>query len=100
MAAIALSASACSSLPDMPDVPDWVDPTTWFGDDTTTVAEPDNGQTAAAQQDNGQATADQPTNGQAPDLASLPEKPTASSEADQQKVADSLAADRAHAKYS
>jgi len=98
--AVAISANACSSLPDVPDVPDWVDPTTWFGDDTTTVAEPDNGQTAAAQQDNGQATADQPASGQTPDLASLPEKPTASSEADQQKVADSLAADRAHAKYS
>lgn len=98
--AVAIIANACSSLPDVPDVPDWVDPTTWFGDDTTTVAEPDNGQTAAAQQNNGQATADQPTNGQTPDLASLPEKPTASSEADQQRVANSLAADRAHAKYS
>ena len=35
-----------------------------------------------------------------PILPSLPEKPTASSEADQQKVCPSLAADRAHAKYS
>ena len=107
--AVAMNANACSSLPDMPDVPDWVDPTTWFGDDST-PAQPDNGQTAAAQQDNGQSGDQQQANGQTPtaqqdngktpDLASLPEKPTASSEADQQQVADSLAADRAHAKYS
>ena len=42
--AVAMSASACSSLPDMPSVPDWVDPTTWFSDDSPTVAN-DNGQT-------------------------------------------------------
>jgi hypothetical protein len=41
-------------LPDMPSVPDWVDPTTWFGDDSSTAAN-DNGQT--------------------PDLANLPDKP-------------------------
>ena len=96
--AVAISANACSSLPDMPDVPDWVDPTTWFGDDSTTPVQPDNGQTAAAQQDNGQAAAQQQANGQppatqqdnakTPDLASLPEKPTASSAADQQQVAE------------
>jgi len=98
--AVAVNVNACSSLPDVPDVPDWVDPTTWFGDDSTTVAQPSNTQTADAQQDNTQPGAAPPPNGQAPDLASLPEKPTASSEADQQAVADSLAADRAHAKYS
>ena len=38
--AVAISANACSSLPDVPYVPDWVDPTTWFGDDTTTVRRP------------------------------------------------------------
>ena len=52
VAMLALTASGCSSLP---SVPDWVDPTTWFGDDP----------------------ANPPDNGQTPDLASLPDKPTA-----------------------
>jgi outer membrane protein OmpA-like peptidoglycan-associated protein len=77
--AVAMSASACSSLPSMPDVPDWVDPTTWFGDDSSSATD---------------------DSGQAPDLANLPDKPTGSSSADQQQVAESLAADRSNAKYS
>ncbi|MBU6298761.1 MAG: OmpA family protein, partial [Alphaproteobacteria bacterium] len=76
--AFAVNASACSSLP---SVPDWVDPTTWLGDDSSATASDSNGQT--------------------PDLANLPEKPTAGSSADQQQqVADSLAADRGNTKYS
>ncbi len=75
---IALDASACSS---MPTVPDWVDPTTWLGDDSSSTASNDNGQT--------------------PDLANLPDKPAAgSSSSEQQQVADTLAADRGNAKYS
>ena len=72
LAVVALSAGACSSLPDMPTVPDWVDPTTWFGSD----------------------------GGQTPDLASLPEAPQATTPDDQAKVAESLASDRNNAKYS
>jgi outer membrane protein OmpA-like peptidoglycan-associated protein len=60
----------------MPSVPDWVDPTTWFGDDQGG----DSGQT--------------------PDLASVPDKPNATPTDEQQNVAESLAADRANAKYS
>ncbi len=74
LAVIAVSAGACSSLP---AVPDWVDPTTWWGDDSTAA---DNGQT--------------------PDLAGLPDKPQATTPDDQLQVAESLAADRTHAKYS
>jgi outer membrane protein OmpA-like peptidoglycan-associated protein len=77
--AVAMSASACSSLPDMPSVPDWVDPTTWFSDDSPTVAN-DNGQT--------------------PDLANVPDKPAASTADEQKQVSESLAADRSNAKYS
>lgn len=74
VAMLAMSASGCSSLP---SVPDWVDPTSWFGDDTSNP----------------------PDNGQAPDLASLPDKPNATPD-DKQQVADSLATDRSNAKYS
>jgi len=74
--AVAMSTSACSSVP---DVPDWVDPTTWFGDDSSSAAD---------------------DSGQAPDLANLPDKPAGSSSADQQQVSESLAADRSNAKYS
>ena len=77
--AVAMSASACSSLPDMPSVPDWVDPTTWFSDDSPTVAN-DNWQT--------------------PDLANVPDKPAASTADEQKQVSESLAADRSNAKYS
>jgi outer membrane protein OmpA-like peptidoglycan-associated protein len=77
--AVAMSASACSSMPSVPDVPDWVDPTTWFGDDSSSAAN---------------------ESGQTPDLANLPDKPAASSSADQQQVSESLAADRSNAKYS
>ncbi len=77
--AVAMSTSACSSLPSMPDVPDWVDPTSWFGDTTP-------------------ATADD--NAQTPDLANLPDKPTASSSDEQKEVSESLASDRNNAKYS
>jgi outer membrane protein OmpA-like peptidoglycan-associated protein len=75
MAAIAASTSACSSLP---SVPDWVDPTTWFGDDTANPAD----------------------NAQTPDLASLPDKPATTTPDDQKEVTESLAADRTNAKYS
>ena len=77
--ALAMSASACSILPDAPSVPDWVDPTTWFGDDSSTVAN-DNGQT--------------------PDLAGLPDKPGTSSADEQKQVSESLAADRSTTQYS
>jgi outer membrane protein OmpA-like peptidoglycan-associated protein len=81
VAAVAMSASACSSLPDMPSVPDWVDPTTWFGDDSPSPSAADSGQT--------------------PDLAGLPDKPNSQATSDdQQQTAESLAADRSHAKYS
>jgi outer membrane protein OmpA-like peptidoglycan-associated protein len=76
---VAMSASACSSLPDMPSAPDWIDPTTWFGDDSSTTAN-DNGQT--------------------PDLANLPDKPAASSADEQKQVTESLADDRSNTKYS
>lgn len=77
--AVAMSASACSSLPSMPDVPDWVDPTTWFGDNSSTAVD-DSAQT--------------------PDLANLPNKPAASTPDEQQQVAELLAGDRSNAKYS
>ncbi|MGA7712831.1 MAG: OmpA family protein [Rhizomicrobium sp.] len=82
LSAVVLSASACSSLPDMPSVPDWVDPTTWFGDDSPAAA----------------PTSD---NGQAPDIAALPDKPNPQTTSDeQQQTTESLAADRSHAQYS
>lgn len=75
VAMVGLGASACSSIPD------WVDPTTWIG--------------GGGPSDNEQAA------GESPDLASLPDRPAPSSTPDEQKkVADSLAADRAAAKYS
>jgi outer membrane protein OmpA-like peptidoglycan-associated protein len=74
LAVVAVSAGACSSLP---TVPDWVDPTTWWGGDSGSA---DSGET--------------------PDLAGVPDKPQATPPDDQQQVAESLAADRAHAKYS
>jgi len=79
---VAMSAGGCSSLPDMPSmpsVPDWVDPTTWFGDDSAN------------------ATTD---NGQTPDLAGLPDKPGTSTPDEQRQVTESLASDRTNAKYS
>ena len=78
MAAVAASTSACSSLPSLPSAPDWVDPTTWFGDDG----------------------ANAPDNAQTPDLAGLPDKPAATTPDDQRDLTESLAADRANAKYS
>jgi outer membrane protein OmpA-like peptidoglycan-associated protein len=77
VAVIAIGAGGCSILPDMPSVPEWVDPTSWFGDDS----------------------ADSADNAQTPDLAALPDKPAAQPD-DQQKVAESLASDRSNAKYS
>jgi outer membrane protein OmpA-like peptidoglycan-associated protein len=77
--AVAMSASACSILPSAPSVPDWVDPTTWFGDDSPAAAN-DNGQT--------------------PDLANLPDKPAGSTTDEQKQVTESLAGDRSNAKYS
>lgn len=74
LAILAIGATGCSSLP---SVPDWVDPTTWFGGDDTAA---DNGTT--------------------PDLASVPDKPAAPAADEQHKVTESLAADRANAKYS
>ncbi len=77
--AVSVSASACSILPSAPSVPDWVDPTTWFGDDSSTAAN-DSGQT--------------------PDLANLPDRPAASTPDEQRQVAESLADDRSNTKYS
>jgi len=74
LALVAVGAGACSSLP---SVPDWVDPTTWFGDDSNSA---DNAQT--------------------PDLAGLPDKPKATPADEQHQVTESLAADRSHAEYS
>jgi outer membrane protein OmpA-like peptidoglycan-associated protein len=74
VALLAMGASGCSSLP---TVPDWVDPTTWFGGSDEPV---DNAQT--------------------PDLASVPDAPVAPAADEQQKVAESLSADRNNAKYS
>jgi hypothetical protein len=77
---VAAGSSACST------VPGWVDPTTWFGDDDSANAAPD------------QSIAD---NSQTPDLADVPNKPAPASTADEQKqVADSLAADKSRAQYS
>jgi outer membrane protein OmpA-like peptidoglycan-associated protein len=73
-ALLAMSTSGCSSLP---SVPDWVDPTTWFGDDDAA-----------------------PETGETPDLASVPDKPVKTTPDEQQRVAESLAGDRANAKYS
>jgi outer membrane protein OmpA-like peptidoglycan-associated protein len=78
VAVFALGAGGCSIVPDMPTVPDWVDPTTWFSDDSDNSAD----------------------NAQTPDLAALPDKPAAAAPDDQQKVAESLASDRSNAKYS
>jgi len=73
LAMIGFGASACSS------VPDWVDPTNWGGGPS----------------DNEQAA------GETPDLATLPDRPTATSTpAEQQEVSQSLDADRTRAKYS
>src|ERR1700722_8412384 len=77
---VAAGSSACSS------VPGWVDPTSWFGDDTQASNTPD------------ETTAE---NSQTPDLADVPSKPAPTSTADEQKqVADSLASDKARAQYS
>ncbi|HTT97058.1 MAG TPA: OmpA family protein [Rhizomicrobium sp.] len=71
---VAFGATACSSAPD------WVDPTNWFG---------------------GGPSDTEATPGETPDLASIPDRPVPASTSDEQKqVADSLAADRARAKYS
>lgn len=76
VAFIAAGAAGCSSLP---SVPDWVDPTSWFAEDSNASAA-DNAQT--------------------PELASLPDKPEAPKADDQREVAEQLAADRNHATYS
>lgn len=74
VAILAMSTSACSSLP---TTPDWVDPTTWFGSDDSDSY-----------------------GGQAPDLASLPNAPAVQPSDDKRKVVEALASDRANAKYS
>lgn len=75
VALVAVGASGCS------DIPDWADPTNWVDDSGPS----DTGQPA----------------GETPDLASIPDRPTPSSTADEQKqVASSLDADRSQAKYS
>jgi outer membrane protein OmpA-like peptidoglycan-associated protein len=72
---VAFGATACSSIPD------WVDPTTWVGGNGPSDAENAPGQT--------------------PDLASIPDRPTPTSTADEQRqVTASLAADRSRAQYS
>jgi outer membrane protein OmpA-like peptidoglycan-associated protein len=72
---VALVGTACSSIPD------WVDPTTWIGG-----SGPSDTETAP---------------GETPDLATIPDRPAPSSTAEQQQqISDSLAADRARAKYS
>ncbi len=73
VALLAMGASGCSSLP---SVPDWVDPTSWFGSDEPADNTP------------------------TPDLASVPDKPVASTPDEQQEVTESLASDRTNAKYS
>jgi outer membrane protein OmpA-like peptidoglycan-associated protein len=75
VAMVAFGASACSS------VPDWVDPTNWLGGDSPSGVDA------------------QP--GESPDLASIPDRPEpTTSDEEQQRVAQSLAADRSRAKYS
>jgi outer membrane protein OmpA-like peptidoglycan-associated protein len=84
--AVAGGLSACSSAPD------WVDPSTWLGDS--------NNSSSATQLDEQQAQ-QQADNSQTPDLANVPDKPTAPSTPDEQKqVADSLQQDRTHNQYS
>ena len=68
--ALATGLGSCSIIPD------WADPTTWFGSDKPSASGTES----------------------TPDLANLPDKPSASQ--DKLKVTDSLAADRAHAEYS
>ncbi len=94
VAAIALSAGACSSIPD------WANP---FSDDdtvqTSDTTPPGDDQTQTAQTS---TNAVQPAaNSQFPDLADNPARPTAPSTSDEQKqTAASLAADRARQNYS
>jgi len=76
---VAVGASACSS------VPDWVDPTTWVGGS--------DGPPPEISQDN--------STGETPDLASIPDRPAASTtDAQREQVASSLKADRSDAQYS
>lgn len=84
VALVALGTTACSSIPD------WVDPTTWVGGgDDSRTALPSQDQDADAQ------------SGETPDLAAIPDKPEApSTQAQQQQVAQSLAADRSSTQYS
>ncbi|HTQ15138.1 MAG TPA: OmpA family protein [Rhizomicrobium sp.] len=79
LAAFAGLLSGCSMLPD------------WMGGDSDSTDTQLMDQQAVVAQDNGKT----------PDLADIPDKPAAPSDADQQKqVADTLQADRAHNQYS
>lgn len=75
--ATGLALCACSSLP---SVPGWADPTSWFGPDVPDQSQADNQQS--------------------PDLAQMPQRPSASSAQDQQQVANSLAAAGGKVQYS
>jgi len=89
---LAAGLSACSS---MPSVPDWVDPTSWFGGDSSKSSDNDSGLSSAGQEAQNQDAA-----GQTPDLADVPQKPAAENTAQASSTETQLASDRSRANYS
>ena len=89
---LAAGLSACSS---MPSVPDWVDPTSWFGGDSSKSSDNDSGLSSAGQEAQNQDAA-----GQTPDLADVPQKPAPEDTAQASSTESSLASDRSRADYS
>ena len=85
--------SGCSA------VPDWANPVEWYEGAADAIYGSDKPESNAAS--DAKAPAKAPGDGKNfPNLASVPERPTATSAADRKKMANSLTADRDNARYS
>lgn len=91
--AAVLLLSGCSA------VPDWANPVEWYEGAADAIYGSDKPESNAAS--DAKAPAKAPGDGKKfPNLASVPERPTATSAADRKKMANSLTADRDNARYS
>ena len=85
--------SGCSA------VPDWANPVEWYEGAAAAISGSDKPESNAAS--DAKAPAKAPGDGKNfPNLASVPERPTATSAADRKKMTNSLTADRDNARYS
>lgn len=91
LAAMGIGLSACESM----ESPEWIDPATWFKDETPQPRTEAAAATRLRAEEVAEVAADQPF----PKLSTVTERPNETNESVRQRVAEGLIADRENARY-